>query len=221
MNEKTKELFDSWALEGRDTEMEKGHRYAAREALRLVTINSNATILDLGCGNGFVTRALAKRLPDATVLGVDMSDEMIHVARDLTDDDMLNCAFYCGTILDEMFDDEDQRFDLIFGMESIYYMVPVEGHIHRLSSLLSPAGQMLLVLDYYTENKTSHEWPEKYGVEMELHSGDEYVAMFERAGLVEVTQGRVRYPAGKGHEAWKVQEGSLMISGYKPGLSGF
>lgn len=214
MSEAVKAIFDQWALIGKDAEMEKSHKHAVREALRLVSIGADATILDLGCGNGWVTRALAKRLPGATVMGLDVSDEMINIARDLTDDDMMNAVFYCGTILDESL--EDERFDFIFGAESVYYMLPVEGHIHRLSSLMAEGGQILLILDFYQENEASHEWPAKYGVEMELHSGDEYVAMCQRAGLVDVTQSRIRYPAGRGHDAWQVKEGSLVISGFKP-----
>lgn len=214
MSEAVKAVFDQWALEGKDDEMEKHHKHAVREALRLVSVPPAATILDLGCGNGWVTRALAKRLPDATVQGIDVSDEMIAIARDLTDDDVVNAVFYCGTVLDEAL--EDEKFDLIVGVESIYYMLPVEGHIHRLSSLMNDGGQLILVIDYYSENDACHDWPAKVGVDMELHSGDEYEAMFGRAGLVNVTQSRVTYPAGRGHDAWKVKHGSLVVSGFKP-----
>jgi demethylmenaquinone methyltransferase/2-methoxy-6-polyprenyl-1,4-benzoquinol methylase len=38
-------------------------------------------ILDLACGTGIVTSALARRYPDAEVVGLDVSREMLSVAR--------------------------------------------------------------------------------------------------------------------------------------------
>lgn len=40
-----------------------------------------ASIVDLGCGTGHLTAMLAERFPEARVLGVDASEEMIEVAR--------------------------------------------------------------------------------------------------------------------------------------------
>ena len=40
-----------------------------------------AVVVDLGCGPGNLTAALADRWPDATVTGVDSSMEMIRQAR--------------------------------------------------------------------------------------------------------------------------------------------
>lgn len=42
---------------------------------------SPARVVDLGCGTGRLTAALARRWPDATVEGLDSSAEMIEVAR--------------------------------------------------------------------------------------------------------------------------------------------
>ena len=47
---------------------------------RIPTI-SPATIIDLGCGAGNVTRLLEKRWPNAAISGVDMSREMLEQAK--------------------------------------------------------------------------------------------------------------------------------------------
>ena len=41
-----------------------------------------ATVVDLGCGEGALTASLARRWPDARVLGVDSSPEMLAAAQD-------------------------------------------------------------------------------------------------------------------------------------------
>lgn len=209
-----KNLFNEWAREGKDIDMEDGHKHAVREALREVSVPQEASILDVGCGNGYVVRALAKRLPDASVMGIDISDEMIFQARDLTHDDVFNAGFFEGSIFDENLNED--RFDLIFGMESIYYISPVKDAIKRLASLLNPGGQLLLVVDLYQENEASHGWAEKYGVEMELLSAQDYVDAMAEAGLEDPFQRYITYPEGSTSEEWKVTKGSLMTSAFKP-----
>ena len=44
-------------------------------------IEPTDNILDVGCGAGWLSRILAKRVPEGRVVGMDISDEMIHRAR--------------------------------------------------------------------------------------------------------------------------------------------
>ena len=52
-----------------------------REVLDRLSLEGTETVLDAGCGSGRVTQALAERLPDGHVIGVDGSEEMIAAAR--------------------------------------------------------------------------------------------------------------------------------------------
>lgn len=59
----------------------------ARPFLDLVTrieARSPRTVVDLGCGAGNLTRLLAQRWPDAQVLGIDSSEEMVRAAPEQT-----------------------------------------------------------------------------------------------------------------------------------------
>jgi len=53
----------------------------AQDLLARVTVDAPGTVYDLGCGVGNVTRMLAQRWPDAQVVGVDGSDEMLAQAE--------------------------------------------------------------------------------------------------------------------------------------------
>jgi len=56
----------------------------ALDLLARIALDAPATICDLGCGAGNVTRMLTERWPDARVTGVDASAEMLaKAARDL------------------------------------------------------------------------------------------------------------------------------------------
>lgn len=51
------------------------------DLLARVDTNSPASVVDLGCGPGHLTAVLAERWPEAEVVGVDASPEMIDAAR--------------------------------------------------------------------------------------------------------------------------------------------
>ena len=48
--------------------------------------NNNQSIIDIGCGDGRLTRELIKKFPKATVMGIDYSTRSIHLAKLLNDD---------------------------------------------------------------------------------------------------------------------------------------
>ena len=53
------------------------------ELVSRVAAQEPALVVDLGCGNGPLTLALAERWPDARIVGVDASPEMLAAAREL------------------------------------------------------------------------------------------------------------------------------------------
>ncbi|MGK4008760.1 class I SAM-dependent methyltransferase [Sorangium sp. So ce1036] len=50
--------------------------------LELKTTSRPSRIVDMGVGPGFLSRALARRFPEATVIGVDINPAMLDLARD-------------------------------------------------------------------------------------------------------------------------------------------
>jgi trans-aconitate 2-methyltransferase len=60
----------------------KGERtQPTRDLVARIAIDSPRTVVDLGCGPGNSTLVLRERWPDADVLGIDNSREMIEKAR--------------------------------------------------------------------------------------------------------------------------------------------
>lgn len=48
---------------------------------RLVTLGASGRILDIGTGPGQIPMLLAERLPDVTIVGVDLSEQMLRLAE--------------------------------------------------------------------------------------------------------------------------------------------
>jgi trans-aconitate 2-methyltransferase len=54
----------------------------AEEALSLLDLRDAEAVLDIGCGQGKITREIAARIPLGRVVGVDASEKMIAFARE-------------------------------------------------------------------------------------------------------------------------------------------
>lgn len=69
-------------------------------------------ILDLACGTGIVTFDLADRYPDAEVVGLDLSPEMLSIARDRNDRDNVRFVEKPAEAMDDF---GRETFDLVTG----------------------------------------------------------------------------------------------------------
>jgi trans-aconitate 2-methyltransferase len=90
-------------------------------------------IVDLGCGSGALTKSLAERWPEAHVVGLDNSPQMLAGAAKLEQAGHLE--FVQGDI-----SDYDQPTDLVFSNAALQW---VEGHdslFPRLAQLVRPGG---------------------------------------------------------------------------------
>ncbi|HEX9116917.1 MAG TPA: methyltransferase domain-containing protein, partial [Anaerolineae bacterium] len=71
-----------YAWDAADYARHSGGQYAwAQELLDKLALAPDERVLDIGCGDGKVTAALAGHVPQGRALGVDVSPEMIRLAR--------------------------------------------------------------------------------------------------------------------------------------------
>jgi 2-polyprenyl-3-methyl-5-hydroxy-6-metoxy-1,4-benzoquinol methylase len=76
----------------------------------------NGTVLDVGCGNGCLTRLIAKTFPSTHVVGVDISEEQIAVSRESASKEMLTNTHWhvCDVFhLDELKTLHPELFDVV------------------------------------------------------------------------------------------------------------
>ena len=126
-------------------------RYQRRKYRALLSILPKrlyGDVLDIGCGLGVFSRALA---PHAErVLGIDVSLCAVSQARSLSAG-FANLQFEQGDI--HSFDSQ-RRFNLVVLADVIYYLTPltdvsVQSIAAKLTSLLAPGGLLLLVNHFF------------------------------------------------------------------------
>jgi cyclopropane fatty-acyl-phospholipid synthase-like methyltransferase len=212
---RVRDVFDELAETGRAMVPDHGHGITARRAFEALEVAPGQHFLDIGCGSGYVVRWAAQVAPSVDALGLDVSAQMIALARASTTG-LPNARFRRAGF--PQIDLEPHHFDAIFSMESMYYLADLAASLRAVRDLLVPGGRFACVVDYYQENTASHRWPDELGVPMHLLSAPEWRAAFEEAGLEVMRQERLRAPYLPGAVlTWKHTEGSLLTLGRWPG----
>lgn len=201
------EVFGEWAEQGKDRGMEKSHAMPVEDMLDFVLSEKSAerdtfSFLDLGCGNGWVVRKMAKNNLCNRAVGIDGARQMISNARRLSE----NQSEYILADINEY--NSPEKFDVIHSMEVMYYLADPKNIINEISnSWLKPNGRLIVGVDHYFENEESHTWQEKVGTRMLMYTEKEWIGMFRDANFNDV-------------KAWRSNQsidwsGTLIVTGKK------
>ena len=204
--QKATDVFDEWAKNGKDIGMEEGHALSVDEMLNFAlneraSINKNFSFLDIGCGNGWVTRKVSNNSLCLNAIGIDGAKQMIENAKSRGGSE----DYFCSNI-DEY--NPEIKFDLIHSMEVMYYLSNPGDIIQKISDLwLKDNGRLIIGIDLYYENIDSHSWQAKVVTPMLMLKELEWVQLLNKAGLKEVQSWRANQS-----DEWA---GTLVLTGKK------
>lgn len=103
---------------------------------------SGLTVLDAGCGEGYLSRALAQR--GARVTGIDIAPRLIEMAR-LKDPDQ--SITYQVADLSQLLPAYQDHFDLITSFFVLNDVSDYRGFLNTLGSVLKRAGRLVLFMN--------------------------------------------------------------------------
>ena len=114
-------------------------------------VHRGARVLDIGCGNGALLRALAPRLGPS--LGVDASAGMIDRAKSHPIEGQVSFTRISGPSLPA----EDDAFDIVISLLSWRYL-DWDPMLEEIARVLAPGGK-LVVVDMVAKPAFPKEWP--------------------------------------------------------------
>jgi len=108
----------------------------AVDLLARVPLEGPRTIVDLGCGAGNVTALLGERWPDARIVGVDSSPDMLREARAATRND----ARFTFVAADLAHWSPDAPVELVYSNAALHWLPEHATLFARVTSMLAPEG---------------------------------------------------------------------------------
>ena len=204
-NKSAIEEFNNWAKIGKDVGMENGHANSVSQMINIFEkrfdVNNVKSMLDLGCGNGWMLRKLASKYSLNVGLGIDGSAEMINKAKKY----QTNLDYLCMDITKWK---ASRSYDLIMSMEFIYYLNDPETVFNNIFNNAAHKESIFIIgIDHYKENQDSLSWPSDLGVYMNTLSINEWIDLYRKIGM-----------KGIEYEQFVTKDdsaGTLIISGIK------
>lgn len=118
-------------------------------------------ILDAGCGVGIYAVHLARRFPQASVLGVDLSPVQIEAATGLAIQFHVSdrVSFRVGDLTSPSLETEFEKgWDVILLAEILEHLLDPAPTLKRLGNLLAPGGQMIISVPQWTPEDPGAPW---------------------------------------------------------------
>jgi|TARA_B110000444_G_scaffold42724_1_gene38639 trans-aconitate methyltransferase len=197
------EVFSEWVKNGKDDGMEKNHLKPVQNMLKFALKDLESfSFIDAGCGTGWVVRMVSKMESCISSVGVDGSINMINKSKRL---DPLN-EYHCSDLLTWK---PQNKKDIVHSMEVLYYFKnPLLVIQNFYNNWINENGRLIIGVDFYYENTSSHDWPEKTNVStMTLLSESQWEKIFLDSGFKNVKYWRT----GK-KDGWN---GTLVVTGTK------
>jgi arsenite methyltransferase len=191
-NQRLRDEFNQWAEQGRGEEMEQHHISITEQTIERMELGPGDRVLDLGCGAGWASRLLARRVADPAnpgqVVGLDISDEMIRRAR-AGSRDFDNLMFVVGQA--DQVPWQENFFNKVLSVESFYYYPDQDRVLNDLFRVMAPQGKLYILINLYRDNPYSLRWVEELKVPVHARSEAEYIALLKAHAFEDVRAERI------------------------------
>jgi trans-aconitate methyltransferase len=114
----------------------------ALELLSKLNLQGNERVLDIGCGDGEVTAAIARRVPGGSAVGIDSSRDMVDLAATRYSPE--HCPNVSFVLKDARELDFDEEFDAVFSNACLHWVIDHQPVLAGIRKCLKPSGRVLL-----------------------------------------------------------------------------
>jgi len=119
--------------------------------------NPKGKLVDIGCGPGYLINAIAKALPCLHIIGVDISEEMLKVARSKSSSLDLNkrVEYRQGDIRELPF--KDNTIDFVISTFSLHHWSDPSEALQEIYRVLENKGQFI-IFDLRRDSRRLFYW---------------------------------------------------------------
>jgi ubiquinone/menaquinone biosynthesis C-methylase UbiE len=162
-----------------------------QEIIARMEIESRDRILDVGCGEGWAGRFLAAGVPQGIVVGLDISDAMIHQAR-VQSATAQNLMFVWGDA--GAIPWQENFFSKVFCIDSLDYFEDPEKALREIFRVMSPLGSLWIWNLHSKENERSLRPIQDLDEPAGRLSSADYERLLERCGFEDCRFETIRRP---------------------------
>jgi len=191
-SETLREEFNRWAEAGRGDSMEQDHLPITLPVLSKMRLAASDNVLDVGCGSGWLSRRIGKTVSEGRLVGMDISDEMIRIAR-RNSADQHNLMFIVGEVAEIPW--QPDFFSHVISVESAYYWPNPAAGIKEIFRVLRPGGSAWILINYYRDNPHAGQWGAQLAVPTHLLSAEQWSELFRQAGCATAGHERIVDPS--------------------------
>ena len=116
-------------------------RHLAERSLAGLQFRTGERVLDVGCGDGFITRSIAARVPSGAVVGIDASPRMIKTALSRPDPAGAQVRFEVCSVLELAY---TREFDTVVSFNTLHWVVDQRGALRAIARATKPAGRVIV-----------------------------------------------------------------------------
>ncbi|WP_100487085.1 class I SAM-dependent methyltransferase [Sporolactobacillus pectinivorans] len=153
----------------------KAYFSMAKWGLGFVNIPQKGAILDVGVGNGLTTKYIAQNAPSSLVMGIDISETAITIARKNNAAD--NISFSVMSVDNMSF--QDNSFDLITAFQTHFHWPSYIRGLEEIYRVLKCNGQVIIAcekvkLNYFMSNDRNGEYTQRVAKNIGFHKFGKY-----------------------------------------------
>lgn len=168
--------------------MNEHHYPLTSWGLEVVQVSNSDIILDIGCGGGRTIATLAEKAPGGKVFGIDHSPDCVKWSEEynqpLVDKGRVE-VFHAAV---EKMPFHGDFFDLIVGVETIYFWPDILDNFKEVHRILKPGGKFLVVNEMYLNEAFREKNEEHMATEkMTIYSPEQLDQLLKDAGFSEIS----------------------------------
>jgi Methylase involved in ubiquinone/menaquinone biosynthesis len=169
-------------------DMNQNHYELTGWGLDKLSIKEDSTILDIGCGGGRTVNRLANLSKHGKVYGIDYSLDCVSWASEFNKELIDEGRVSISNASVEKLPFDDERFDIITAVETIYFWPDFSKNIKEVLRVLKPDGKLLIINEVYLSEKFKERNDEFLATgKMKIYSPEELKDLLVQAGYKNIS----------------------------------